>query len=178
MLKTGMKLVLAAALAATPVVVLPQMAQAQQPDTQRAYQAGYNNGVNDRSQGKPLNLKTGNWKGINLQAYERGYEAGYRSSGRAGAYNNGYGPYGNNGWHHDHDRYNQGYNGNNGYYPQGAYGAQNNATQRAYQAGFDNGVNDRARNKPLNLSTGNWHGENLTAYRRGYEDGYRRGGRR
>lgn len=201
MMKTGMKLVLAAALAATPVVVLPQAAQAQQPDTQRAYQAGYNNGVNDRNQGKALNLKTDNWKGINLQAYQQGYENGYRSSGRAGAYNNGYGQYGNNGygnngWHRDHDRDwdrdhdrdrdrdNQGYYGNNGY-PQGAYGpnggyygAQNNDTQRAYQAGFNNGVNDRSRNKPLNLKTDNWKGINLNAYRQGYEDGYRRGGRR
>ncbi len=176
-MKTGIKLVLAAALAATPVVVLPQAAQAQQPDTQRAYQAGYNNGVNDRSQGKPLNLKTGNWKGINLQAYERGYENGYRSTGRAGAYNNGY-P--NNGWHHDRD---WDRDHNQGYYPQGAYGpnaygAQNNDTQRAYQAGYNNGVNDRARNKPLNLKTDNWRGINLDSYRRGYEDGYRRGGRR
>lgn len=193
MIKTGMmKLVLAAALAATPVVVLPQAAQAQQPDTQRAYQAGYNNGVNDRNQGKPLNLRTGNWKGVNLQAYQQGYENGYRSAGRSGAYN-GYGQYGNNGWHRDHDRdrdrddddrgYNQGYYGNNGYYPQGAYGpngyyGQNNDTQRAYQAGYNNGVNDRARNKPLNLKTDNWHGINLNAYRQGYQDGYRRGGRR
>jgi len=219
MFKSGMKLVLTAALAATPMVVLPQVAQAQQPDTQRAYQAGYNNGVNDRNQGKALNLKTGNWHGINLQAYQQGYENGYRSAGTAynngqrygypqagygyGQYgNNGYGQYGNNNerWHRDHrdrdrdhdrdrdrdrDRYNQGYYGNGGYYPQAGYGvygngayANNSALQRAYQAGYNNGVNDRMRNKPLNLKTGNWHGVNLNSYRRGYEDGYRRATRR
>lgn len=230
MFKSGMKLLLAAALAATPMVVLPQAAQAQQPDTQRAYQAGYNNGVNDRNQGKSLNLKTDNWHGINLQAYRQGYENGYRSGGRGayggtygypqagygygqygnygrhrdddddyyGQYGNngyGYGQYGNNeGWHRHHrddddrdrdrDRNNQGYYGNGGYYPQAGYGygngvyGNNNAMQRAYQAGYNNGVNDRLRNKPLNLKTGNWRGVNLNSYRRGYEDGYRSGGRR
>jgi len=185
MFKSGMKLVLAAALAATPVVVLPTVAQAQQPDTQRAYQAGYNNGVNDRNQNKALNLKTDNWRGVNLQAYERGYQDGYRRAVN--------GQYGNNGWghddhwrhhHDDDDAYrNQGYNGNYGYgqpgYGNPAYGAQNNASQRAYQAGYNNGVNDRSRNKPLNLKTDNWHGVNLQAYERGYQDGYRGGhGRR
>jgi hypothetical protein len=195
MLKAGMKLVLAAALAATPVVVLPQVAQAQQPDTQRAYQAGYNNGVNDRNQNKPLNLKTGNWQGINLNAYRQGYENGYRSAARSGygPYSGGYGQNGqygqdNDRWrgHHDDDDRDRDRNGyNQGYYPQGAYGpngnqayGQNNDTQRAYQAGFNNGVNDRSRGKGLNLKTDNWHGINLNAYRQGYQDGYRRGGRR
>jgi ribosome modulation factor len=157
MFKTGMKLVLAAVLAATPVVILPTVAQAQQPNTQAAYQAGYNNGVNDRQHNKPLNLTTGNWRGVNLEAYQHGYQDGYRRASASGHYyNNGYGgpAYGG-----------PGYGGP-------AYGAQNYDTQRAYQAGYNNGVNDRMRNRPLNLSTGNWHGVNLEAYQRGYREGY------
>lgn len=175
MFRSGMKLVLAAALAATPVVVLPTVAQAQQPDTQRAYQAGYNNGVNDRNQNKPLNLSTGNWKGVNLQAYQRGYEDGYRRTGNGRGYNGNYGYAG----HYGHYGYNQpGYHGAPAYGNPGYYGgAQNADTQRAYQAGFNNGVNDRSRNKPMNLSTGNWKGVNLQAYQRGYEEGYHRGRR-
>ena len=96
--------------------------------------------------------------------------------------------------HHDRDhdrdrRYNGNYNngrsypysGNYGYYGGNSpyYGgyAQNNDTQRAYQAGYNNGVNDRMRNKSLNLRTGNWRGINLQAYDRGYQDGYRGGSR-
>ncbi|HLH05783.1 MAG TPA: hypothetical protein VKW78_00950 [Terriglobales bacterium] len=190
MLRTATKLVLALALGATPVVVLPTAAHAQTDAQQRAYQAGYQNGMNDRSQGKSLNLKTDNWHGVNLSAYQRGYEQGYRNAGRnnpyAGAYGEGqYGQYG------DHDRddrdRNNGYYGNNGgYYGNGGYvggpysnGAyeNNGASQRAYQAGYQNGVNDRSRNKPLNLRTDNWHGANLSAYQQGYEAGYN-GGRR
>ena len=55
--------------------------------------------------------------------------------------------------------------------------AQNDARERAYHAGYQNGVNDREHNKSLNLKTGNWHGENLQAYQKGYEDGYRNVGR-
>ena len=202
MFKSGIKLVLAAALAATPVVVLPTVAQAQQPDTQRAYQAGYNNGANDRMHNKSLNLRTDNWHGVNLQAYQRGYQDGYQRASNGQYGNNGYG---NNSWghddrwrhhhddddnrgayntddrwrhHHDDDDNRGAYNGNNGYGygNQGYYGgAQNNDTQRAYQAGYNNGVNDRSRNKALNLRTDNWHGVNLQAYQRGYEDGYRGG---
>ncbi len=114
-------------------------------------------------------------------------EEAYRRNN--GYYNNGYynGPYyGGNyggapyyGGGYGYPSYGYGYpsTGYGGYgyggYP-GGY-AQNNDTQRAYSAGYNNGVNDRSRNKPLNLKTGNWHGINLQAYERGYEDGYRGG---
>src|ERR1700676_3029349 len=151
MLKIATKIVLALAVCATPVLIAPVPAQAQNDAQQRAYQAGYQNGVNDRNQNKPLNLTTDNWKGQNLNAYQRGYEDGYgkRGNGR-GSYND--------------DR------------ARGAYG-QSDAQQRAYQAGYQNGVNDRDQNKRLNLSTDNWHGQNLNAYQRGYREGYGGGNR-
>jgi hypothetical protein len=96
----------------------------------------------------------------------------YRNRNNGGYYNNGGGYY-NNGRSYPYSG-NYGYGGNSPYY--GGY-AQNNDTQRAYQAGYNNGVNDRMRNKPLNLRTGNWHGVNLQAYERGYQSGYRSGGR-
>ena len=185
MLQNFRKLALAAAISAAPILMVPVQAHAQwygygqNNDTQRAYQAGYNNGVNDRSQGKSLNLKTGNWHGINLQAYERGYQDGYRSvrNGRGSGYWGGDRDRDRDrDWDRDRDR-DRAYQG--GYPYGGAYG-QNNDTQRAYQAGYNNGVNDRLHNKALNLKTDNWHGVNLQAYERGYQDGYRsaRGGRR
>jgi ribosome modulation factor len=127
MLKIATKIVLALAVCATPVLIAPVAAQAQNDAQQRAYQAGYQNGVNDRNQNKPLNLTTDNWHGQNLTVYQRGYEDGY------GKRRNG----------------------------------QNDAQQRAYQAGHQNGVNDRNQNKPLNLTTDNWHGQNLKVYQRG-----------
>ena len=89
MLKTFRNAALALAIGAAPLLMVPAQAHAQwygygqnNNDTQRAYQAGYNNGVNDRSRNKSLNLKTDNWHGVNLQAYERGYQDGYRGGGR------------------------------------------------------------------------------------------------
>jgi Ni/Co efflux regulator RcnB len=101
------------------------------------------------------------------------YNNGYYNNGRSYPYSR---TYGNNGYYGN----NGGYYGNNGYGNNGYYGgyAQNNDTQRAYQAGYNNGVNDRMRNKSLNLRTGNWRGINLQAYDRGYQDGYRGGGGR
>lgn len=177
MFKTGMKIILGIALAVTPIAFVSQPAHAQSGDEQRAYNAGHQNGVNDRNQNKPLNLKTGNWHGQNLAAYQRGYEDGYRSAGRPerGARDDDrYREHDRDGDHHeDHDRDRD--RDRNDY-----RGAQNwtDAQRRAYQAGFQNGVNDRSRNKPLNLTTGNWHNENLPVYQEGYQDGYRGKGNR
>lgn len=126
-------------------------------------------------------------------AYNNPYYNGRYTGAYSGPYNNvpyNSGAYGNYG---GYGGYPAGY-GNYGGYPGGGYGsyggypagggyggyAQNNDTQRAYQAGYNNGVNDRSRNKGLNLKTGNWHGINLQAYQQGYEAGYRSegGGRR
>ncbi len=172
MLKTVSKFVLVLALGTTPVFLVPRPAQAQTDAERRAYQAGFQNGVNDRNQNKSLNLKTDNWKGQNLTAYQRGYEDGYRNRRNNGqyGYNNGYGHDG------DHDRDDQarsGWNGNGGYVGSPAGYGNTDAERRAYQAGFQNGQNDRRQNKSLNLKTDNWKGQNLTAYQRGYEDGYR-----
>jgi hypothetical protein len=173
MLRTATKIVLVLALAVTPVLIAPRPANAQTSAEQRAYQAGFQNGVNDRNQNKPLNLRTDNWKGQNLTAYQRGYEDGYRGRGGQYGYNNGYG-YGHDGDHDRDDQARGGWNGNGGYVGNPA-GYNTDAERRAYQAGFQNGQNDRSQNKPLNLRTDNWKGQNLTAYQRGYEDGYRGG---
>jgi ribosome modulation factor len=170
MLRTLWILPLLMVLGVTPVLLTPTQAYAQNDARERAYQAGFQNGVNDRRQNKPLNLKTDNWKGENLQVYQKGYESGYRSGERGGYGGGGYGDnrgYGDRG---------PGAYGQGGPYPSGGYG-QNDARQRAFQAGFQNGVNDRRQNKPLNLKTDNWKGENLEAYRKGYEEGYRSGER-
>lgn len=53
------------------------------------------------------------------------------------------------------------------------HGYQDTEMQKAYQAGFRNGVHAREENRPMNLNTGDWHGDRLEAYRHGYEQGYR-----
>jgi ribosome modulation factor len=81
MLRTASKVVLMLILGATPVVVTPRAAYPQTSSEQRAYQAGFQNGQNDRSRNRPMNLTTDNWQGQNLTAYRRGYEDGYRGRG-------------------------------------------------------------------------------------------------
>ena len=51
--------------------------------------------------------------------------------------------------------------------------AQQDEVQRAYDTGYQNGVNDARRNRPMNMKTDDWHGDRLTSYQRGYEEGYR-----
>jgi len=155
MFKAVIKMMLVIALAAAPIAFVPRQAQAQTDAERRAYQAGYQNGVNDHNQNKALNLKTDNWHGENLQAYERGYEDGYHSRQEGDWWHY-------RGNHNDWASYRDDQPGFNA----------NNAERRAYEAGFQNGENDREHNKPLNLKTDNWHGQNLETYRHGYEDGY------
>lgn len=155
MLRRVTKLVLVVALGCVPVLFSPQHSYAQTSAEERAYQAGYQNGVNDRNRNKPLNLKTDNWHGQNLSAYQWGYKDGYN--------------------HRGNGRY-PGYGGNpTSYKENSGYGQmyQTDAERRAYQAGFQNGQNDRQKNKQMNLKTDNWKGQNLTAYQKGYQDGYR-----
>ena len=68
------------ALSATPFCVSPIVAHAQDVDQdQRAYQMGYQNGVNDAQEGRPMNLKTDDWHGNRVNIYQRGYQKGYDS---------------------------------------------------------------------------------------------------
>ncbi len=64
------------------------------------------------------------------------------------------------------------------YLSQVAVAAPQNEMQRAHDTGYQNGVNAARQNKPMNLNTGDWHGDRLTAYQQGYQEGYRsvRGG--
>lgn len=62
-----------------PVYFLPQRAQAQQDEMQRAYNAGYQNGVNAARRNQPMNLNTGDWHGDRLTEYQRGYREGFES---------------------------------------------------------------------------------------------------
>lgn len=133
-------LALIAGLGVAPLCLLPVQTQAQQDPRQEAYQAGYQNGVNDAQRNRPMNINTDNWHGDRLPSYQQGYEAGYRSA--SSRHENGL---------YEHDE----------------------AQQRAYQAGYQNGTNDGQRDRPMNLNNGNWHGDRLTAYQKGYEEGYR-----
>ena len=132
------------ALGVTPVLLAPVVMPAQQVnEDQRAYQAGYQNGVNAARINRPMNNSTDDWHGDRVNFYQQGYQAGYNSV-RGG----GYGEHANQ---YDRD-------------PQ---------RERAYQTGYQNGINAAQRNRPMNANTDDWHGDRLQAYQQGYEQGYR-----
>ena len=58
----------------------------QDPEAQRAYKAGYQNGVRDLQGNRPMNLNTDDWHGNRRRAYQQGYQEGYRRSGSGGEY--------------------------------------------------------------------------------------------
>jgi ribosome modulation factor len=68
------------ALGVTPVLLCPVVMQAQQVnEDQRAYQAGYQNGVNAARNNRPMNNSTDDWHGDRVNFYQQGYQAGYNS---------------------------------------------------------------------------------------------------
>jgi ribosome modulation factor len=81
MVKTGLRsLAFFAALGITPVVVSPVVMHAQQVnEDQRAYQVGYQNGVNAARANRPMNMSTDDWHGDRVNFYQQGYQAGYNS---------------------------------------------------------------------------------------------------
>ncbi len=69
-----------AVLVATPALLCPLVMHAQQVnEDQRAYQAGYQNGVNAARNNRPMNNNTDDWHGNRLNLYQQGYQAGYNS---------------------------------------------------------------------------------------------------
>lgn len=125
---------------AAPVFSYGQQQQVDQD--QRAYQIGYQNGVNDAQSGKAMDMTTDDWHGSRLNIYQRGYQKGYDSV--------------------------------KGYAPQGANGPSQyqGEDRRAYEAGYQNGVNDARNNRNMNVSTDNWHGDRLNIYQQAYREGY------
>jgi hypothetical protein len=128
-----------------PVLLTPVPANAQN-ENQRAYDAGFQNGVNTAREHRPMNLTTGDWHGDRVNDYQRGYREGYESI--VG--------------HHDQ--------------PVADY-AHDPEAQRAFQAGYDRGLRDREQHRGMDEQTGDWHGDRLEAYRRGYEEAYSGGPR-
>jgi hypothetical protein len=136
-----------------PLCLSPLPAQAQQnQEDQRAYQTGYEHGVNDAQRNRPMNSNTDDWHGQRNTLYREGYEKGYSTV-------RGYGT------HRDE----------HGYVAGGQYGnyANDPESQRAYQTGYQHGVRDAEQHRAMNMNTDDWHGERLQAYRQGYEHGYR-----
>lgn len=211
-------LAICVALGATPFYAAPVLCQAQQQvdQDQRAYQMGYQKGVNDAQSGKAMDMTTDDWHGNRVNIYQKGYQKGYDSvKGYTSAHNgpdqyqgedrrayeagyqNGVNDATNNrnmnvstdNWHGDRvniyqQAYRQGYSSVKGYgqaHPMaehGAYGQGYNPNQyqgedqRAYETGYQNGVNDAQRNRAMNPNTDDWHGDRLSAYQTGYDQGY------
>jgi hypothetical protein len=145
MLKQIRNLAFCVALGAAPIVLTPVLSHAQQVnEDQRAYQAGFQNGVNDAQRNRPMNNTTSDWHGDRVNFYQQGYQKGYESVRG-----------------HEHEAM-------RGPAPANYQGED----RRAYDAGFQNGVNDAQRHHAMNMGTGDWHGDRLNIYQQGYEQGY------
>jgi len=127
-----------------PLSLSPVLMHAQQVnEDQRAYDTGYQRGVNDARQNRQMNMNTDDWHGDRLNAYQQGYQQGYSSAA--------------------------GYQGA----PPAAAPQGDRDTDRAYQSGYQRGIRDAERNRPMDPRTDDWRGERLEAFRQGYEQGYR-----
>ena len=148
-------------------------------DDRQAFKEGYNQGKSDARHNRRFDPDNNRWRERDdRQAFRSGYERGFRESG--GYYGNGR----DRDWDHDGDRDRGGY-GRGGY---GGYGG-NAARQNGYQDGLNDGARDRRTghsNRPT--QDGNYkhadHGYNSSygdknyykqAYRQAYENGYQQG---
>jgi hypothetical protein len=152
-------------------------------DDRQAYQEGFRRGQEDARHNRRFDPDDSRWRERDdRQAYRSGYERGFRQ----------YSCYNNGGWGRDGDRDRgiYGGRGNGGY---GGYGV-NAAQQYGYQDGINDGARDRRSghsNRPT--QDGNYkhadHGYNSSygdrnyykqayrqAYERGYQEGYISGG--
>lgn len=152
MLKLLRNLTLCMTVGVTFICVAPLLAQAQQTnEDQRAYQAGYQHGVNDAQRNRAMNMNSDDWHGDRLNIYQRGYREGYDSV-------KGYG--------HDHDA-----RGHDDAYRMSGSQYQGE-DQKAFQAGFQRGVNDARAHRGMNMNTDDWHGDRVNIYQRGYHEGF------
>ncbi len=135
-----------------PLYLSPVLLHAQQSEDQQAYQAGYQNGVNAARSNRPMDMNTNDWHGDRLNDYQKGYQEGYRSIAGHGAYA-------------EHDQY-----ANGGEIPE--RWNHDPESQKAYHAGFANGVTDAQNRRAMRPNSSDWHGERLTAYQDGYDKGY------
>jgi hypothetical protein len=152
-------------------------------DDRQAYKEGFRRGQEDARHNRRFDPDDSRWRERDdRQAYRSGYERGFRQ----------YSGYNNGGWGRDGDRDRgiYGGRGNGGY---GGYGV-NAAQQYGYQDGINDGARDRRSghsNRPT--QDGNYkhadHGYNSSygdrnyykqayrqAYERGYQEGYISGG--
>jgi hypothetical protein len=151
-------------------------------DDRQAFRDGFNQGQQDARHNRRFNPDTNRWReGDDRHAYRSGYERGFQQNG---GYNNG-------GWGRDRDGdrdrgiYGHGSGGYGGY---SGYGG-NAAQQYGYQDGLNDGARDRRSghsNRPT--QDGNYkhadRGYNSSygnkdyykqAYRQAYENGYQQG---
>jgi hypothetical protein len=159
-------------------------------DDRQAYKEGFRRGQEDARHNRRFDPDDSRWRERDdRQAYRSGYERGFRES--SGYNNGGWGRDRDGDWDRDGDRDRGVYGRGNGGY--GGYGA--NAAQ---QYGFQDGINDGARdrrtghsNRPTQDSNYKHadHGYNSNygdrnyykqayrqAYERGYQEGYISGG--
>jgi hypothetical protein len=151
-------------------------------DDRQAFKEGYNQGKSDARHNRRFDPDNNRWRERDdRQAFRSGYERGFRES--SGYNGNGR----DRDWDHDGDRDRGGY-GRGGYGGYGGYGG-NAARQNGYQDGLNDGARDRRTghsNRPT--QDGNYkhadHGYNSSygdknyykqAYRQAYENGYQQG---
>jgi hypothetical protein len=152
-------------------------------DDRQAYNEGLRRGQDDARHNRRFNPEDSRWRERDdRQAYRSGYERGFQQ-------NRGYGNDRDRDWDHDGDRDRGGYG--RGGYGVGGYGG--NGASAARQYGYQDGINDGARDRRTghsNRPTQDSNYKNATrgysssygdknyykqAYRQAYENGYQQG---
>jgi len=150
-------------------------------DDRQAFRDGFNQGQSDARHNRRFNPESSRWRERDdRQAYRSGYERGFQQ----------YGGYNNGGWGRDRDDRDRGIygRGNGGYGGYGGYGS-NTARQYGYQDGLNDGARDRRTghsNRPTQDSNykhadrgySSLYGNKdyyKQAYRQAYENGYEQG---
>jgi len=153
MVKQFRNLAFCFALAMTSFCLSPVLsnAQTQSELDQRAYQTGYQNGVNAAQSNRSMNMNTDDWHGQRLTIYQQGYQQGYNSvrGGAAVA--------------------------TPGYPGETAPMQYQGEDQRAWQTGYQNGFNAGKNGRDMNMNTDDWHNNRYNIYQQGYQAGYRAG---
>jgi hypothetical protein len=152
----------------------PIAVEAQQNQVQRARDAGYQNGVNDARNNRPMNLNSNDWHGDRLTAYQQAYQEGYWSVRGGG---------GENGWqvYQDPEAQRAYRNG----YQNGLRAQQNNRPMNlntddwhgnrlaAYQHGYQQGYGSVQVGTGVNGWQAYQDPEAQRAYKNGYQNGVR-----
>jgi hypothetical protein len=135
-------------------------------DDRQAFREGFKQGQWDAQHNRRFDPNNNRWRERDdRQAYRNGYERGFRATGGYGGYG-GYGRDRDGDYDRDRDR------GRGGYGGYGGYGGNGYGMNLARQYGYQDGLNDGARDRQTGHSNRPTEGGNYRHADRGYSSSY------